>query len=175
MSEFLLDRPSGPVFLKDILGFSLFAIVALGAGLGVNALSPKPLALVYQPPAEKLAAAMGSGTTSIGIVAIDKVREMTARADVIVLDARPRDFYDLGHIPGARSLSKENFDDDYKSLEHELKSPGKTLVVYCSDSGCEDSEFVAKKLEEMGFERVVLYIGGYQEWEEAGFPTEGEQ
>lgn len=168
-----MERSTFSTLPRDLLGFAIAAVISLGVGLGLNALSPKPLPLRYTPPAEKLAAAAESGATSIGIVLTSEVRETAARPDVITLDARPRDFYEMGHIPGAKNLSKENFDADYKALESELKAPGKTIMVYCSDSGCEDSEFVAGKLEDMGFERVNLYIGGIQEWEEAGYPMEG--
>lgn len=166
-------RGPASLLLKDSAGFTLVAVVALAAGIAANAISTKPIPLVYKPPAEKLSQAVSRGETTIGMVTTEMAREMAARPDVVVLDARPFDFYELGHIPGARNLSREEFDKDFAALEAELRQPGKTLLVYCSDSGCEDSGKVAKRLEELGFPKVSLYIGGFQEWEDAGFPTEG--
>ncbi len=161
------------LLLKDSVGFALVTVVALAVGIAANAISTKPISLVYKPPAEKLSEAVSRGETTLGMVTTEIAQEMASRPDVIVLDARPFDFYELGHIPGAKNLSREEFDKDFAALEAELRLPGKTLLVYCSDSGCEDSEKVAKRLEELGFPKVSLYVGGFQEWEDAGLPTEG--
>ena len=170
-----LGRGSTSLPLKDAAGFALVAALALVVGLVANAVSTKPIPLVYKPPAEKLAEAVSRGDTTVGMVTTEMAQAMAAQPDVIVLDARPRDFYELGHIPGAKNLSREEFDKDYAALETELRQPGKTLLVYCSDSGCEDSGKVAKRLEELGYPKVPLYMGGFQEWEDAGLPTEGAQ
>jgi rhodanese-related sulfurtransferase len=161
-----------PIVSRDLAGFALVAALALGVGLAINAVSSTPVPLVYKPPAEKLAEARNRGETRLELVTIDKAQSMIGQPDVIILDARPRDFWELGHIPGARSLSREEFDKDYPALEAELKQPGKTLMVYCSDSGCEDSKIVAKRLEELGYPHVALFFGGFDEWENAGLPTE---
>ncbi len=89
--------------IKDFLGFSLIAIMALGAGARSQCHRPQAARSHFMLRlAEKLAAEVGSGATSIGFVAINTVQEMVACPDVVTLDARPRDFYELGYILGAK-------------------------------------------------------------------------
>jgi rhodanese-related sulfurtransferase len=105
---------------------------------------------------------------AINLVGLEEVEAMLLRADVIVLDARPRDFYEVGHLPGARCLSREELSKDFAVLESELRAADRELLVYCSDAGCEDSAVVARALHARGFTRLCLFPGGYAEWEAAG-------
>jgi rhodanese-related sulfurtransferase len=86
----------------------------------------------------------------------------------IFIDARrTRDFV-AGHIQGARSISYWEADADEKigALREEvpLEIP---IVVYCTRSkDCEDSQFLAQKLHDIGFLDLMVYRGGFPEWKE---------
>ena len=48
------------------------------------------------------------------------------------------------------------------------------IVVYCSDETCIASRALCQLLERNGYTHVLHYVGGLQEWEQAGYPLEGE-
>ena len=48
------------------------------------------------------------------------------------------------------------------------------IVVYCSDEVCIASRALGQLLERNGYPHVLHYAGGLQEWEQAGYPLEGE-
>jgi rhodanese-related sulfurtransferase len=47
------------------------------------------------------------------------------------------------------------------------------IVVYCMNPGCLASREEARELEEMGYQRVLHYAAGKQDWIRAGLPVEG--
>ncbi len=93
-----------------------------------------------------------------------------ARAAVIV-DARPRDEYEAGHIPGALCLPYEEAGFDPEALER-FDPGGKPVIVYCGGGACELSTNLALRLVEAGKKRVLVFMGGWTSWEAAGYPVE---
>jgi rhodanese-related sulfurtransferase len=88
-------------------------------------------------------------------------------AEVIVIDARSRDAYEAGHIPGAVSFPhREMTADSAACLDH-----GKVYVVYCDGIGCNGSTKGAYKLASFGF-RVKELLGGLDWWRRDGHPIE---
>jgi rhodanese-related sulfurtransferase len=47
-------------------------------------------------------------------------------------------------------------------------------VIYCSDEACVASQAAYRLLVDRGFENVRRYAGGLSDWEDAGYPLEGE-
>ncbi len=128
-------------------------------GLGWNAWSGRGLALgqsAFLRPGEV-----------IETVTVTEARERLARGTLFV-DARPPDFYELGHVPGAVSLPEPDFDAALARLEPEMRRRF-DIVVYCSGEGCEASHIVARKLRERGIASAVLQ-DGWPAWEKAGLP-----
>jgi rhodanese-related sulfurtransferase len=75
--------------------------------------------------------------------------------------------YRAKHIPGSinintieRALAELKLEDD--------------IIVYCANPTCPASIYAYKLLTSHGYSRVRRYAGGMQEWEEAGYPIEGE-
>jgi rhodanese-related sulfurtransferase len=97
--------------------------------------------------------------------------EAKARLDrgALFLDARPLDFYEMEHIPGAHPLPEDDFDRAFARLESRLRGRF-DLVVYCSGYGCEASHIVARKLREKGIHTAILHEG-WPAWQDAGYPT----
>jgi rhodanese-related sulfurtransferase len=46
----------------------------------------------------------------------------------------------------------------------------KDIIVYCASFECHASPTAARKLEQLGYTRVIDYEGGLQDWKEAGYP-----
>jgi rhodanese-related sulfurtransferase len=86
----------------------------------------------------------------------------------LFLDARPLPFYEMSHIPGARSLPEDEFDQAFASLEPLLRGRF-DVVVYCAGFGCEASLDVARRLKAKGIPAVVL-AEGWPAWQDAGYP-----
>jgi predicted sulfurtransferase len=63
----------------------------------------------------------------------------------LVLDARPEIFHRLGHVPGALSLPRDDFETGYAALKEKLEADrSQPIVIYCSSASCEDSGLVKK-------------------------------
>ena len=56
----------------------------------------------------------------------------------------------------------------------ELLDASDDIVVYCSDEACAASRYAYLYLTENGFLKVRRYAGGLADWEDAGYPLEGE-
>ena len=112
-----------------------------------------------------------------------------AENERVVIDTRPSWKYMLGHIPGALNLSswkeftlKSNgvagqINQDKEFIVQKLRAlgidPRKTIVIYgdLSDKWRTDGRFFWM-FEFYGFKRVGLLKGGFQNWENAGFPKQ---
>lgn len=87
----------------------------------------------------------------------------------LFLDARPREFYEMEHIPGALPLPEDEFERAFAQLEPRLRSSF-DIVVYCSGFGCEASHNVTRALRKKGVAAVILNEG-WPAWTDAGYPT----
>jgi rhodanese-related sulfurtransferase len=65
----------------------------------------------------------------------------------------------------------------FESLKDALDTldPKEEVVVYCSNSGCTASVLVYQQLSEHGFLNLKHYAGGIADWEDAGYPLEGDR
>ena len=93
---------------------------------------------------------------------------------VLFLDARPRAFWEMEHIPGSLPLPEDDFEAAFAELEPRLRNE-LSVIVYCSGYGCEASHIVARQLHERGIPAQILHEG-WPAWLDAGYPTkEGAQ
>lgn len=96
-----------------------------------------------------------------------EVRAATAREwgdKVQWVDARPRDKYAAGHLPGALLL---NEDEWIKLVPPFLDAwdPDRPVVVYCDGGSCEASHAVARRLrDELKIGEVYVLKGGLAAW-----------
>jgi rhodanese-related sulfurtransferase len=63
----------------------------------------------------------------------------------------------------------------FESLKQALETldPEKEVIVYCSNFGCTASVMVYQQLVDHCFRNVTHYPGGIADWEDAGYPLEG--
>ena len=97
-----------------------------------------------------------------------RMRDLLERArssDVIILDARPANEYQAGHIAGAISVP---FDE----LQHRLRSlpTDKEYVAYCRGPYCVYADRAVELLRKSR-RRARRLFEGYPEWRGAGFPV----
>lgn len=87
-----------------------------------------------------------------------------------LIDVRPAYWYNAGHLPGAISIPRKKFDQEFPAKKAQIDAAlaaGKVLVLYCTDSDCPDGRFTAKKLAKEGYSSSV-YKGGWKEWKASG-------
>ncbi len=83
------------------------------------------------------------------------------------IDARDEADYNAGTIKGAMNIPYHKLDDFKPKLEKMDKS--KVFVCFCS-SACDVSIDLAYAMAHMGFTKVYIFHGGWDEWKNAGYP-----
>ena len=102
-------------------------------------------------------------------IALEMVYELHNNHSAIFLDARSYSDYKAGHLKDALSVPYDAFtliDSLADGLDLDQK-----IVTYCDDIECSVSIDLAVYLEEMGFLDVYFFMGGWQEWLDAGYPV----
>jgi rhodanese-related sulfurtransferase len=89
----------------------------------------------------------------------------------LFLDARDPAEYEKGHIPGAIRLTNVEAQNEPERMKG-LPLAGKPTIVYCEGGTCEASLELARFLIESGWKKVLVYMGGYPEWQAAGHPVQ---
>jgi rhodanese-related sulfurtransferase/DNA-binding transcriptional ArsR family regulator len=97
------------------------------------------------------------------------MQDLLARArstDVIILDARPANEYQAGHIAGAISVPIDELQNRLRSLP-----ANKEYVAYCRGPYCVYADRAVELLRK-GRRRARRLVEGFPEWRAAGFPIE---
>lgn len=81
----------------------------------------------------------------------------------IILDIRPRDAFESGHIHGSINILKENF-----SKQEHLLNQGKSVIVI-SENGL-DAGGAGVELKKLGVGEVLLLRNGLISWAEESLP-----
>jgi len=106
-------------------------------------------------------------------VELAEVRELQG-STTLLIDARSREAFAEGHLPGARSLPRGEEVPGVGALLAEVPL-STSLIVYCSGYDCNDSFELAERLIAAGYRQVRIYEGGFPEWRDAGLPVERAQ
>ena len=105
-----------------------------------------------------------------------RIREVTPKdvqgmlgekRDVVLLDVREPNEWNLGHLPGAMHIPRGTLEG---KVEQQLPRD-REIVVYCA--GGSRSALAADTLRQMGYENVASMSGGWREWVGSGGPVEG--
>ncbi len=104
-------------------------------------------------------------------LSLKQAYEIFQQGQARFIDARPADEYAELHVPGAINLSPEDLKEGKVSpLSGTPKD--QQLVVYCGQVTCDAALTVAERLQSMGYTKVAAFLGGFREWDEAGFPAD---
>ena len=168
---------------RDSVSFWIIATVSLCIGLLLNQFRDKPLSLIYQVKAERLQLSIArlASAQNIPIISLKfsstlsltEFQSFVEQKRGLVLDARPKLFHRLGHVPGAISFPREDFENSYTKFKAQLEiNKNQPLAVYCSGPSCEDSTMVQQALVNLGYKQVSVFHGGWEEWTRAELPQE---
>lgn len=111
-------------------------------------------------------------TRSVPYVSVEGLRMLQVNEDVVLLDARETEEYEVSHIKSAKFVGFNNFSSEEVSAK--LKDKDTPIVVYCS-LGIR-SEQIGEKLQKAGYTNVKNLYGGIFEWKNKGYQvvdTEG--
>jgi rhodanese-related sulfurtransferase len=92
---------------------------------------------------------------------------LDAGKPLTLVEALPRRHYDAGHLPGAINIPHDQIRERAAA---ELPDKDATIVVYCANSPCRNSQIAAEALAGAGYTRVFEYVDGKEDWEQAGYP-----
>jgi rhodanese-related sulfurtransferase len=84
------------------------------------------------------------------------------------IDARDIADFQAGHIQGAMNIPYHDFEKYRETLEGLPKD--QVYVTYCS-AACDVSIDMAYAMAKMGFKKMYIFHGGWDEWKTAGYPT----
>lgn len=84
------------------------------------------------------------------------------------IDARDLADYSAGHIQGALNIPYHEF-EKYKNRLDDLPKD-QVYVTYCS-AACDVSIDMAYAMAKLGFKKVYIFHGGWDEWKAAGYPA----
>ena len=98
-----------------------------------------------------------------------ELESLLTNGHVVVIDALPASYYSQVHLPSALNLVETDVEQLAPTL---LPDKNATIVTYCSNEACGNSQAVANKLERLGYTAVRKYREGIQGWVAAGNPTE---
>jgi len=84
------------------------------------------------------------------------------------IDSRDPADYNAGHIQGAINVAYHNINENRSKLEG-LDRNG-VYICYCS-AACDVSIDLAYEMAKMGFKKVYIFHGGWDEWKAAGYPA----
>ena len=99
-------------------------------------------------------------------IALSDARELLGADDVVFLDVREQNEWDLGHVPDALHIPRALVDS---RIEEAVPEKSTRVVVYCARGV--RSLVAGQTLRAHGYERVENLIDGFSEWERRGYPS----
>ncbi len=107
------------------------------------------------------------------LLSLDAFNQMAEAPDTIILDARSRYAFELGHIDGAVNLPFSEFTDE--KLAQVIPSKTTRILIYCNNNFTDDAEPIPLKRISMALNIptfINLFGYGYENIYELGILTE---
>ena len=113
------------------------------------------------------AAAGHAWSTPVLTIDPDSLRQLTRQGRaVLAIDVRPRELYEAGRLPGARSIPLTAL----TARQRELPADG-LVVLYGADS-VDEAAAAFRYLRSAGRTNVFVLEGGYAAWRASGYGIE---
>jgi rhodanese-related sulfurtransferase/DNA-binding transcriptional ArsR family regulator len=154
-ARLVATRREGTRILYRLVDDSVLALIDL-----VRRLARARLAEV-----DEVVDAYFSARDTLAPVGRDELLARTERAEVVVLDVRPREEFEAGHIPGAISIPLDELRERLGELPRGLE-----VVAYCRGPYCVLAPQAVELLAERGIHARRL-DEGLPEWRLAGLPV----
>lgn len=96
----------------------------------------------------------------------DSLLRKARNGEVVVIDVRPANEYQAGHLPFARSIPLNELENRLAELPTDCP-----IVAYCRGAFCLMSEEAVNLLQDKGF-AAMKSCNGFTEWSVSGLPIE---
>ena len=95
-----------------------------------------------------------------------QVKKLMADPSIMILDARNEHEFAEGHLPNSRNI----FALEFEQYIPELIGMNKDIriIVYCGGGQCELSHELSNNLIGLGFKKIYIYLGGWEDWKKNG-------
>lgn len=103
---------------------------------------------------------------SLEVVGAEELMQRLQDENVVILDVRPEEEYQAGHIPGALSIPVEQLEVRLRDIPRDLE-----VIAYCRGPYCVFADEAVKLLHERGY-RARRFEEGLPDWRAAGLPVE---
>lgn len=106
------------------------------------------------------------GPVKAKAVNYSQVKKLMADPSVMILDARNEHEFAEGHLPNSRNI----FALEFEQYIPELIGMNKDIriIVYCGGGQCELSHELSNNLIGLGFKKIYIYLGGWEDWKKNG-------
>jgi len=160
--------------------FIVLLIVAVVVSLAINLVSPNAVPWI----GKYRSLSSGEGpivppTAEVGdppFIDINQAQVEYEFGAALFIDARTRDEFECGTIPGSVNIPFEYMPEGDLTgyLDSVLGGApfDQTLIVYCSGEECDLSLHLGRNLHTYGYRNVLIFFGGSREWEKFGFEVE---
>jgi rhodanese-related sulfurtransferase len=111
-------------------------------------------------------ATVESGPIKAKSILYKQILQLLKDPNVLVIDARNEHEFAEGHLPNAKHVFAMEFEQHIPELIALPKD--KRIIVYCGGGECELSHDVCNGLIGLGFQKVYIYIGGWEDWKKNG-------
>jgi len=163
------------MILKDLKGIVFLLSFSLLTAFSYNYFSVSGLSLVGQwEPSKGVVSARsktGDINADIQINTCEIIKQIVQDKTRIILDVRPREIYNQGHLPGALSFPLIEFDQNIMQFLDSVNRQS-SLLVYCSSIECTDSHTIAQRLKDLRYDDIKVFSGGFRQWQEKGYEIE---
>ena len=186
---------------KTIKQIIILFIISAGLGLLINAVNPKGISLVfdikkystensdkikedfvnnpYDTVKKERQIIQNPNLNKEGFVDPQNIKLDLAKVffdrNALFVDARNANEFSAGHIKGSLNIYYNEFHsksiEERKEIMKKFNKDG-IIVCYCNGGECDMSIDLAYDIAKLGFTSVNIYLGGYKEWENAGYPVE---
>ncbi len=121
---------------------------------------------VQKQLAEKVTPIEEQGPVKAKAINYSQVKKLMADPTVMILDARNEHEFAEGHLPNSRNI----FALEFERYIPELIGMNKDIriIVYCGGGQCELSHELSNNLIGLGFKKVYIYLGGWDDWKKNG-------
>lgn len=107
---------------------------------------------------QRLRDAFFANRDSLQPLSMDELRSRMQAGDIQLIDVRPKEEFEFGHIPGAISVPIGELDRHLAEL-----APDRDIVAYCRGRYCVYAVEAVERLRSCGFQAVRLEEG-VREW-----------
>ncbi|MCJ7541849.1 MAG: rhodanese-like domain-containing protein, partial [Desulfobacterales bacterium] len=151
------SKTFGQQFLQAVLQCSALFALAVFFGFSFNQFRDSRLPLFEDWSME--ARLISSSGERLDITLVE-AKKLFLQEAAIIVDARPNDDYEKGHIRGARSLPWHDVDQRFMEVTKDI-SVDTPIITYCDGETCELSHNLANFLLELGFNNVRILVNGW--------------